>query len=421
MRPQLDTIRTCVLPKLDDRLSFTRTAGNHPARSITPVIDRGTDMAILFPHSSRRHMKKASRPRQLKIVIIGLSITSSWGNSHATTYRGLVRELTARNHDVLFLERDTEKHASNRDLPNPPYGRTELYTDLPDLKDRFEGEVRRADLVIVGSHVHDGVATGEWATHIASGVTAFYDIDTPVTMQNLLHARAGYISSELIARYNIYLSFTGGPILDYIGQRYHSPMVRPLYCSVDAMLYYPEELESKWDLGYMGTYRDDRQPALNNLLIEPARQWSRGRFAVVGPQYPRSVRWPKNVKRFTHLPPAKHRTFYNSQKFSLNVTRASMVAAGFSPSVRLFEAAACATPVISDWWDGLDSFFEPGKEILVARSGEETLDYLQKISEIDRRRIGYRARERVLSQHTSRQRAQELESYALEVLKFTTA
>jgi spore maturation protein CgeB len=355
--------------------------------------------------------------RPLKIVILGLSITSSWGNGHATTYRGLVRELAARGHDVLFLERDMEWYAANRDLPKPPYGRTELYSDFKELKDRFTSEIREADFVVVGSFVQEGIVIGEWVTRIARGATAFYDIDTPVTIANLASGAADYISADLVRRYQIYLSFTGGPVLQYLEEHYGSPMARPLYCSVDAMIYFPEERELKWDLGYMGTYSVDRQPVLDRLLLEPARSWRRGRFVVAGPQYPRSVRWPKNVKRFTHLSPAKHRAFYNSQKFTLNITRANMVAAGYSPSVRLFEAAACATPIISDWWEGLDTFFEPGKEILISRSAEETLDYLQRIPEIERRRIGYRGRERVLAGHTSRQRALELELYALEVLK----
>jgi spore maturation protein CgeB len=254
-------------------------------------------------------------------------------------------------------------------------------------------------------------------TRTAQGATAFYDIDTPVTMANLIKGQAEYISSKLISKYQMYLSFTGGPLLEYIEQHFGSPMARPLYCSVDAMLYFPEQRELKWDLGYMGTYSDDRQPTLDRLLLEPARRWNKGRFVVAGPQYPRSLRWPKTVKRFTHLPPGKHRAFYNSQRFTLNVTRASMIAAGFSPSVRLFEAAACGTPIISDFWHGIDTFFKPDSEILISSSPEETLRYLRETPEIDRRRIGYRARERVLSKHTSRHRAKELEDYAFEILK----
>jgi len=209
---------------------------------------------------------------KLRIVILGLSITSSWGNGHATTYRALVRELCALGHNVLFLERDTEWYASNRDLPNPPYGRTELYSSVKELKQRFAPDIREADLVIVGSYVANGIEIGEWVTHLAEGATAFYDIDTPVTMARLSTGGVEYISAALIPKYQMYLSFTGGPLLEYIEEHYGSPMARPLYCSVDTALYHPEETEPKWDLGYMGTYSDDRQPTLDRLLLEPARR-----------------------------------------------------------------------------------------------------------------------------------------------------
>jgi spore maturation protein CgeB len=168
-------------------------------------------------------------------------------------------------------------------------------------------------------------------------------------------------------------------------------------------------------LGYLGTYSDDRQPPLEQLLLEPARQWSEGRFCVAGPQYPATVQWPLNVERIEHLPPAEHRAWYNAQRWTLNITRADMIRAGYSPSVRLFEAAACGTPIISDYWDGLDSFFRLGDEILVARSLRDTLEFLRQTSDDERRAIGGRARARVLSQHTAAHRAAELESYVLEL------
>lgn len=355
-----------------------------------------------------------NRP-QLRIVIIGLSITSSWGNGHATTYRGLVRELVALGHEVLFLERDVPWYADNRDLPHPPYGRTELYTTLDELRERFAGEVREADLVIVGSYVPEGVAVGEWAIAQAQGICAFYDIDTPVTLAKLERGDYEYLAPELIARYDLYLSFSGGPILQQLEEQYGSPCARPLYCSFDPELYFPQAGELHWDLGYLGTYSDDRQPPLEKLLLDPARQWSQGRFCVAGPQYPDTVQWPPNVERIAHLPPAQHRAWYNAQRWTLNITRQDMIRAGFSPSVRLFEAAACGTPIISDYWDGLDSFFEFDKEILVARSPGDTLRYLHEIPDEERRNIGERARMKVLSQHTATHRAGELESYALEL------
>ncbi|MDP8965867.1 MAG: glycosyltransferase [Cyanobacteriota bacterium] len=351
----------------------------------------------------------------MKIVILGLSITSSWGNGHATTYRGLVRELVARGHDVLFLERDVPWYAANRDLPNPSYCHTKLYSSLDELKDSFTQEVRDADFVMVGSYVPEGVAVGEWVTATARGVRAFYDIDTPVTLSKLERGETEYLCPSLIPNYDLYLSFTGGSTLKRIEQQYGSPRARALYCSVDPQLYYPEECNQPWNLGYMGTYSDDRQPALESLLLEPARQWQDGRFVVAGPQYPDAIAWSSNVERIEHLPPSEHRSFYNSQLFTLNITRADMVRAGYSPSVRLFEAAACGTPIISDYWQGIETILEIGKEILIANSPDQVLHYLREIPETERRAIGESARTRVLAEHTAAHRAAQLEHYVFQV------
>jgi spore maturation protein CgeB len=351
----------------------------------------------------------------MKIVILGLSITSAWGNGHATTYRSLVRELVARGHDILFLERDMPWYAHHRDLPHPPYGQTQLYSNLEEVKDCYIQAIKTADLVIVGSYVPEGVKVGKWVCKTAKK-SAFYDIDTPVTFAKLKRGDYEYLSPELIPQYHLYLSFTGGPILREIEQQYGSPMAKPLYCSVDPHLYYPEPCKKTWNLGYMGTYSDDRQPTLENLLIQPAYQWPAGNFIVAGPQYPETIQWPQNVQRIDHLPPSQHRSFYNAQQFTLNVTRADMIQAGYSPSVRLFEAAACGVPIISDFWKGLDTIFEIGTEILVANSTEDILNYLQNISETDRLLMGEKARNRVLSHHTAGHRAAELEQYALTII-----
>jgi len=355
--------------------------------------------------------------KNLNIVILGLSITSSWGNGHATTYRGLVRELAARGHEVLFLERDVKWYADNRDLPRPPLGRVELYSSFDELQERFTHTVRKADLCIVGSYVPEGAKVGEWVTRIGDGITAFYDIDTPVTLAKLERGETEYLTPELIPRYDLYLSFTGGQTLELLEGKYGSPSARPLYCSVDPTLYYPTNAPKQWDLGYLGTYSEDRQPTLERLLIEPARHAQNFRFAVAGSQYPNSISWSENIERIEHLPPGEHRAFYNAQKFTLNVTRADMIRAGYSPSVRLFEAAACAVPVISDYWEGLDSYFETGREILIASSPEEVLKILHETSEEERRAIGERARKRVLAEHTAAHRAAEIESYAFEKLQ----
>jgi spore maturation protein CgeB len=351
----------------------------------------------------------------MNTVILGLSITSSWGNGHATTYRALARQLAARGHSVTFLERDAPWYAQNRDLPSPAFAATHVYGSVAELRRRHANLIGKADLVIVGSYVPDGIAIGEWVTSHATGVTAFYDIDTPVTLAALRNGGSSYISKGLIPRYDLYLSFTGGPTLQRLEHEFGARMARPLYCSVDIDSYFPEPREPHWDIGYLGTYSDDRQPTLTELMLTPARRFGGCRFVVAGAQYPPTVCWPENVRRIAHLPPHQHRAFYNAQRYTLNVTRRDMIRAGWSPSVRLFEAAACGTPIITDYWDGLEEFFEPGRDILVARRSGDVASYLHDLTEDDRVAIGARARRRVLARHTAGHRVEELEAYTADV------
>lgn len=351
----------------------------------------------------------------MKIVFLGLSITSSWGNGHATNYRALVRELTARGHEVLFLERDMPWYASHRDLPRPPWGRTELYGS-PEELEQHAGDVAAAELVVIGSFVPEGVAVAEWVLERAEGVVAFYDIDTPITLEKLRRGDAEYLSPALVPRFDLYLSFTGGPTLKVLEEEFGARRALAFYCLVDPQAYRPLQETPYWDLGYLGTYSDDRQPVLERLLLEPARQMGDCEFAVAGPQYPEEIEWPENVERIEHVPPDNHPGFYASQRFTLNVTRAQMREAGWSPSVRLFEAAACAVPVISDRWEGLDQLFAPGEEILVADSPEDVIRYLAETGEDKRLALGERARARVLAEHTAERRCEQLEQEVAEAV-----
>src|SRR4051794_8219114 len=339
----------------------------------------------------------------MKVVFLGLSITSSWGNGHATNYRALVAALRARGHEALFLERDVPWYAAQRDAPHAG----ELYDSVDELE-RWADDVRDADLVVVGSYVPEGVAVAEWALDTARGATAFYDIDTPVTLAKLDAGDREYLAPALVPRFDLYLSFTGGPTLRVLERRWGARRAVAFHCLVDDRAYRPLPAERRWLLGYLGTYSDDRQPAVERLLLEPARALPHERFVVAGPQYPAAIDWPANVDRIEHLPPAEHPAFYAAQAFTLNVTRDDMVRAGWSPSVRLFEAAACAVPAVSDSWAGLDSFFVPGKEILVAASTDEALDHL-RTPEPERCEIGAAARRRVLDAHTARHRVEQLE------------
>ena len=357
---------------------------------------------------------------KLRIVILGLSITSSWGNGHATTYRGLVRALCRRGHEVLFLERDTPWYRKHRDLPQPPFGRTQLYESVAELRARWRGSVRDADLAIVGSYVPHGTEVIEWVQHTAGGLVAFYDIDTPVTLAALAVETCPYLRAAQIPGFDLYLSFTGGPVLRQIEDRYGARAARALYCSADPDSHRPHPGTPEWDLGYLGTYSADRQPALDRLICAPARAWPAGRFAVAGPLYPADLEWPPNLDRIEHVEPGRHARFFSRQRFTLNVTRADMIHCGYSPSVRLFEAAACGVPIISDDWPGLDEFLRPGQEILVVRTTDEVLGYLRELPERARLRIATAARERVLAAHTAEHRAAALEAYVEEARRLAT-
>jgi spore maturation protein CgeB len=347
----------------------------------------------------------------VKLVVIGLSLSSSWGNGHATTWRALLKAFAARGHEILFLERDVPWYADHRDFVRADYCELFFYKDLAGL-DRWASDIEQADAVLVGSYVPQGVEVGRFVQQTARGVTAFYDIDTPVTLAKLERGDFEYLSPELIPGYDLYLSFTGGPTLQRIERQYGSPAARALYCSVDPDAYPPLDLPKRWDLSYLGTYSPDRQPTLERLLIEPARALPDRRFVVAGPQYPDEIDWPANVQRIEHLPPHDHAEFYAASRWTLNVTRADMIAAGWSPSVRLFEAAACAVPVVSDRWDGLDTLFAPGREIILADDSEAVIGLLT--GGIDPAAIGRAARERVLHGHRAADRALELETYLRE-------
>lgn len=348
----------------------------------------------------------------MSLVFLGLSLSSSWGNGHATTYRALLKGLAGLGHKIHFLERNVPWYAANRDLREPDFCALDFYEDLADLQARFGAKIAGADAVVIGSYVPDGVALIDMVTDTAKGALVFYDIDTPVTCARLGRNDDEYLAVRQVPLFDLYCSFSGGPILRVLENRFDARRAEPLYCAVDERHYHPMPgADLRWDLGYIGTYSPDRQPTLEKLLLEPARRLPHKRFVVAGPQYPDDINWPSNVERIEHLPPAEHRDFYNSLRFTLNITRADMISAGWSPSVRLFEAAACATPIISDAWDGLTSILPQREAILIADSADDVVRALTEVGEPERRRIAEAARKRVLSQHTGTARAKEFETY----------
>jgi len=348
----------------------------------------------------------------LKIVIFGLSITSSWGNGHATTFRALARALHDRGHRIVFFEKDVEWYGSNRDLPAPEFCDLRLYEKWDEIVATVRRELSDADVAMVGSYFPDGIQATDEVFDSRAQVKTFYDIDTPITVSMLREkGSTEYLRCDQVPGFDVYFSFTGGPMLREIEERFGASKAVPLYCSFDPEKYRNFAVAKRYqcEMSYMGTYAPDRQPKLEELLFGAARSMSEGKFLVAGPQYPKSVMWPGNVRRIMHLNPRWHPHLYSSSRLTLNVTRRDMVMAGYSPSVRLFEAAACAATIVSDNWPGLETFFEPGAEILLPMSASEIVRYLREWDPEELRRIGEAAQARVMQEHTSARRADEFE------------
>lgn len=347
----------------------------------------------------------------MRIVIFGLTVSSSWGNGHAALWRGLLRALLAGGHHVTFFERDQTFYAQHRDLVDlPDGGELVLYADWPDVLPRANEALAGADAALVTSYCPDGIAATDLVLESRVGVRCFYDMDTPVTLARLeAGENVSYIGPHGLRGFDLVLSYTGGAALDALRQRLGARRVEPLYGWVDPAQHFPAPPRPQYAalLSYIGTYAEDRQAALEALLIEPARRRPAKRFVIAGAQYPASFPWTGNLYFVRHLPPTEHNAFYAASTLTLNVTRAAMARMGWCPSGRLFEAAACGTPVLSDAWEGMEAFFQPGEEILLARDTEDAMTALSQ-SPTALRRIGHRARERVLDEHTADRRARTL-------------
>jgi spore maturation protein CgeB len=345
----------------------------------------------------------------MKIVVFGLTISSSWGNGHATLWRGLCKALARRGHRVMFFERDVPYYAQARDLHDITGGKLVLYAEWEEVRASARRDIDDADVVIVTSYCPDAIAATELAC-AARALSVFYDLDTPVTLARLAQSESvPYIGPRGLADFDLVLSYTGGAALEQLQSRLGARRTAPLYGHVDPQVHGPAAPQPHYraDLSYLGTYSLDRQARLEALLVAPARSRPQHRFLIGGAQYPQDFPWSPNIYFVQHLPPSEHAAFFSSSRLTLNVTRAPMAQMGWCPSGRLFEAAACGVPVLSDAWEGLDRFFTPGHDILVADASGEALAAVDR-DDAELARIGRAARERVLAEHTSDHRADEL-------------
>ncbi len=346
----------------------------------------------------------------MKLVIFGLTVSSSWGNGHATIWRGLCSALARQGHRVQFFERDVPYYAVHRDLHQSNNFDLVLYRKWDEVLPLAKRCVQESDCAVVTSYCPDARAASDLVLEAQGPMRLFYDLDTPVTLGRL---RAGedveYIPAYGLEPFDLVLSYTGGPALTELQTRLGARRVAPLYGCADPAIHKPVPASPHYacDLSYLGTYAADRQATLEKLFIEPARRCPDKRFVIGGAQYPLEFPWTSNIWFVRHLPPPEHPAFYCSSNLTLSVTRAAMAEMGYCPSGRLFEAAACGTPVISDTWDGLETFFEPGREILLASTADEVEEALA-IDPDERKRLGAAARARALDEHTADHRSLEL-------------
>ena len=352
----------------------------------------------------------------MKLVVFGLTVSSSWGNGHATLWRGLIRALERRGHDVVFFEHDAPYYAMHRDLTDLGEASLVLYPDWESVRLKALGHLLDADVAMVTSYCPDARAAADLIAE-QGHVSVFYDLDTPVTLARLAAGETvDYVPADGLRRFDLVLSYTGGQALERLERDLGARRTAPLYGHVDPDQHHPEPPDPRYacDLAYLGTYAADRQAALEALFVGPARERPDRKFMLGGAGYPKDFPWTDNIWFVQHLPPVEHAPFFSSCRLTLNVTRRDMAAMGWCPSGRLFEAAACGAPILSDAWAGLEDFFTPGEEILLAKTGADTLAALDRDDAV-LRAMGRAARERVLDEHTSDHRAGQLLGYLAEV------
>lgn len=343
--------------------------------------------------------------------MFGLTVSSTWGNGHATLWRALIRALLDLGHQVTFFERDVPYYAEHRDVSAlPAGGELCLYENWQQVVPEVRARLQSADVGIITSYCPDARPATKLLLDSKVAVRCFYDLDTPVTLAALeAHENVDYVGPEGFRGFDLVLSYTGGGALDALRERLCASQVAPLYGAVDPDLHQAAEGRAQYrgTLSYLGTYAEDRQPALERLFVAPCRRCRAERFVIAGALYPQSFPWAENMFFVRHLPAAEHPSFYASSRLTLNVTRRAMAQMGWCPSGRLFEAAACGAPILTDCWDGLDSFFTPGQEILVVGTTEEAVAAMH-LPDAELRRIAGRAHERTMAEHTALHRAREM-------------
>lgn len=345
----------------------------------------------------------------MQILFFGLTISSSWANGHATPFRALIRALHNLNIKVVFYERDVPYYASHRDFDSCDYCELKLYEDWESIRESALRRARDSDIVLTASYLPEGARISEELLQVDGPLHVFYDLDTPITLKRMQDTGVDYLRPDLIPRFDLYLSFTGGNILRTLEHGLGARLARPLYGCVDPDAYRRVASQEQFacDLSFMGTYAPDRAHSVRRLFLAAADRLAQQNFLLAGSMYPTEWEWPAGMRRVEHVAPSDHSALYSSSRATLNVTRSEMAQSGYCPSGRFFEASACGTPLLTDEWEGLENFFNLEEELLVVRSTEDVVCALE-LPNADLARMAARARQRTLDEHTGHYRAKQL-------------
>jgi spore maturation protein CgeB len=348
----------------------------------------------------------------MKISFFGSSLVSCYWNGAATYYRGLLRALASLGHEITFYEPDAFGRQQHRDMDDPDWAKVVVYPATSDGWQRALAKgARHADLLVKASGVGVFDRELEVATPAAAGphtIVVFWDVDAPATL-DAIASGAGHHLRSAIPRYDLILTYGGGDPVVRAYQRFGARLCVPVYNALDPSTHHPVPPHDNFrcDLSFLGNRLPDRETRVEEFFFKAAALLPQRDFLMGGAGWETKA-VPANVRLVGHVGTNQHNAFFCSGRATLNINRASMARYGFSPPTRIFEAAGSGACIVTDAWEGVGLFLEPGSEILTAESGEEVAEILGRLTPDETRRIGVAGRKRVLAQHTYRQRAEQV-------------
>ncbi|MCO6187813.1 glycosyltransferase [Rhizobium sp. L1K21] len=344
----------------------------------------------------------------MKIAFYGSSLLSAYWNGAATYYRGMLKALSARGYEITFYEPDAFDRQSHRDIDPPEWCRVMIYEASIEGLKKAAALAASADIVIKASGVgyEDDILLQSVldSTH-ADALTIFWDVDAPATLSELQQT-PDHPLRHALADIDLVLTYGGG---DPVVRQYEAlgaKSCRPIYNALDPDTHHPvpKQRRFKADMAFLGNRLPDREARVESFFLEPAAALPMHDFLLGGSGW-EDKPMRANVRYIGHVPTSDHNAFNTSAKAVLNISRSSMATNGFSPATRVFEAAGAGACLITDYWEGIEQFLEPGKEVLVARDGQEVAEIMRGLTGEEAERIGQAALARVLRDHTYAERA----------------